>query len=422
MRRGGGGGGDRNRRGQQKGNQGPPIYYLPERVQALFAPRPPLQPWPRYTAEGDLIVEEVAAAESAAAPPLGSSANPGSNALIGGIGQGLAGGSDGVDGAAAAGSGEGDACGSEEAPGAEGSAEAPSAPAVQLQQQQASAAAPAAGAASTAEVPQEALQKQPPLPEEEEGEPRPHSFLEGVAGLVGEFETSPPPAPPAPPQGVAERRERRRLARMQANYAALDAAAAAWNPKTDPSITGNALATLFVGRLPKDITDRKLAMHFKDIGKIKDLRIVRDKKDRPRCYAFVEFENEADVKVRPPLPVSPAILFPPPPLLLLLLLLRPLYTTTPHTPTPAHSNSPPLPPATHPFSLSLSLSLFSGPPLQLRARADCLPALRGPENRRQARSSGRGAGAHREGLQAPAPGGGAGGGGARLQAPRPPRG
>ena len=280
MRRGGGGGGgDRNRRGVVRGQQGPPIYFLPERLQALFVARPPLQPWPRYTAEGELIVKDaavvapvtVAAAPTAAEPAQAAPAEDHVAGEAAGAGEAAPGMEDGSSG------------------GGPASAGVAAEPAGQAQPMAVEAPAPAASAqpAATAAV----------VAEAEEEEERPHSSLEGVAGLLGLFESTPPPPPPLAPLAPAERRERRRLARALANAAELQAALAAWNPRSDPSITGNALATLFVGRLPKDCTDRQLAQHFKGMGEIKDLRIVKDRKDKARGYAFVEFENEADVKV-----------------------------------------------------------------------------------------------------------------------------
>ena len=129
---------------------------------------------------------------------------------------------------------------------------------------------------------------------EDEG---PHSSLEGIASLLCEFEDTPPPtiAPPLPSPAV--RKELRRMARSAQAASDRESALAAWKPKEDPNIKGNALATLFVGRLPPSTTERQLANAFKEFGDIRDMRIVKDKEGKPRGYAFIEFEDEADVRV-----------------------------------------------------------------------------------------------------------------------------
>ncbi len=159
----------------------------------------------------------------------------------------------------------------------------------------------------------------PAEPEAPAGPSPPHSALSGVASLLGEFETGPPPPPRPPLLPLQERREAARAARVAAAAAALERATAAWDPKSDPAITGNALATLFVGRLPKGVTERRLANEFKEYGEIRDLRLVKDKAGKSRGYAFIEFEEEGDVKVSSALfpfahpPTLPPIFAPPPP-------------------------------------------------------------------------------------------------------------
>jgi hypothetical protein len=132
----------------------------------------------------------------------------------------------------------------------------------------------------------------------EDSSSAPHSTLVGLAGYMCEFEEGAPPPRGPPPPTRGERLEARRSARVAAATQALAASTAAWKPKEDPSIKGNALATLFVARLPKATTERQLANVFKEFGEIRDMRIVKDKQGKSRGYAFLEFEDEADVRVR----------------------------------------------------------------------------------------------------------------------------
>jgi U1 small nuclear ribonucleoprotein len=270
---GGRGGGPRdrgnmNRRGMAKNLGGPPVDFMPPDIKALFSARPSLPilgaPPPPPAAEG---------ASAAPAPVLSAGEDAAITAPAGEAG--------------AAALAEAGAAAPEEAPAPEAALEeapAPEAPAAAPPPQEAPAPAAAAAAAEA-----------PPPPEE-----GPHSALTGVAELLQLFEAGPPPPPRPPLPTPQERREAARAARMAAAAAALERATAAWDPKSDPSITGNALATLFVGRLPKGITERRLASEFKEYGEIRDLRLVKDREGRPRGYAFIEFEEEGDVKVRGP--------------------------------------------------------------------------------------------------------------------------
>jgi U1 small nuclear ribonucleoprotein len=241
--RGGRDRGNMNRRGMLKNQGGPPVDFMPPDIKGLFAARPPLP---------------VLGAPPPPAPPAAAS-----DALAPGTG------SDGV--------------------GAVGDTaivdgEAPPAPGEAVD------AAPAPAAAPPPAV--------PPPPPEAPGPELPHSALTGVAGLLGEFEDAPPPPPRAPIPAPFERREAARAARVAAAAAALERATAAWDPKSDSAVSGNALATLFVGRLPKGVTERRLAAEFKEYGEIRDLRVVKDKAGKSRGYAFIEFEEEGDVRVR----------------------------------------------------------------------------------------------------------------------------
>ncbi|CAD8169091.1 unnamed protein product [Paramecium pentaurelia] len=70
-----------------------------------------------------------------------------------------------------------------------------------------------------------------------------------------------------------------------------------WNPFEDSNITSDPYKTLFVGRLNFATTDKKLRREFEEYGPIKSVRIVRDSThDKPRGYAFIEYESKNSVK------------------------------------------------------------------------------------------------------------------------------
>jgi len=58
----------------------------------------------------------------------------------------------------------------------------------------------------------------------------------------------------------------------------------------------NCYNTLFVGRLAYEVTEGKLLREMEAFGPVKDIKLVSDKHGKSRGIAFVEYENEEDMK------------------------------------------------------------------------------------------------------------------------------
>jgi len=119
-----------------------------------------------------------------------------------------------------------------------------------------------------------------------------------IAQLVTEFEEPSQTPPPAPPLETKEAR-RERIAKLKAEKAAevVAAAAESYDPNTDEKIKGDPYKTLFVARLSYETTEAKLKKEFEQFGPIKRARLVFDTETgKPRGYAFVEYEQERDMK------------------------------------------------------------------------------------------------------------------------------
>lgn len=58
----------------------------------------------------------------------------------------------------------------------------------------------------------------------------------------------------------------------------------------------NCYTTLFVGRLAYEVTERKLLREMEAFGPVKDIKLVVDKEGKSKGRAFVEYENEEDMK------------------------------------------------------------------------------------------------------------------------------
>ncbi|ODV62106.1 U1 snRNP complex subunit SNP1 [Ascoidea rubescens DSM 1968] len=69
-----------------------------------------------------------------------------------------------------------------------------------------------------------------------------------------------------------------------------------WHPNHDSQIIGNPFKTLFLSRLPYDISEDDLHKIFDQYGEIKRIRIIEDKynKNKKKGYAFILFERESD--------------------------------------------------------------------------------------------------------------------------------
>jgi len=126
---------------------------------------------------------------------------------------------------------------------------------------------------------------------------RPYSSM---ASLVSEFEDPAATAQlPAAPQPESKEARRERIAKLRAEQAAEKVAAAAesYDPNSDGKIKGDPYKTLFVARTSYDSTEAKIKKEFEHFGPIKRIRLVfNTDTGRPRGYAFIEYEQERDMK------------------------------------------------------------------------------------------------------------------------------
>lgn len=97
--------------------------------------------------------------------------------------------------------------------------------------------------------------------------------------------------------GSLFRREAKAKDREQNHTAALEAAKAAYDPKTDPNAADtDAMRTLFVSRLDFTTSESELYTEFEKHGPIRSMKLVRDHAGKSRGYAFIEFQHAGDMK------------------------------------------------------------------------------------------------------------------------------
>lgn len=135
----------------------------------------------------------------------------------------------------------------------------------------------------------------------------------GVAAYLSHFEMAPaPPAKTNPtPETMKAEREKEREKKQETVLEPLIEQYRTDHRDLNGEFHGmNCYNTLFVGRLAHEVTERKLLREFEAFGPVKDVKLIMKKvvdgetggsvslKDdgKSRGYAFVEYENEDDMK------------------------------------------------------------------------------------------------------------------------------
>ncbi|CDR94128.1 u1 snRNP, putative [Babesia bigemina] len=127
--------------------------------------------------------------------------------------------------------------------------------------------------------------------------------LNGIADFVSHFsnEHIPPPPPFETPHQRADRRKRQKLIEFQ-NQQRKDREA--YDPKYDPALargstnpwlTHDPYKTLFVSNIPYEVTEKQLWKEFDVYGRVRRVRMINDRQNRPRGYAFIEYSDDRDM-------------------------------------------------------------------------------------------------------------------------------
>lgn len=139
------------------------------------------------------------------------------------------------------------------------------------------------------------FEARPPIPFLRPPKPKKMQTMTGVGALLKEFETT--PAPPRPPFVThKEQKALKRTKKIAAHEELLKEKAEIWDPHKNAKATEDPYKTLFVARISFDTTEKKLKREFEQFGPVKSIRMVVDEDNKPRGYAFVEFEREQDMK------------------------------------------------------------------------------------------------------------------------------
>ncbi|GFE54867.1 RNA recognition motif domain containing protein [Babesia ovis] len=127
--------------------------------------------------------------------------------------------------------------------------------------------------------------------------------FDGIADYVRHFsnEKVPPDPPVETPHQRADKRKRERLIEFQKKQRA---DREAYDPRYDPALargstnpwlTHDPYKTLFVANIPYEVTEKQLWKEFDAYGRVRRIRMINDRKNRSRGYAFIEYSDERDM-------------------------------------------------------------------------------------------------------------------------------
>ena len=145
-----------------------------------------------------------------------------------------------------------------------------------------------------------------PLDDSPEQKGTKKSQISGLAAFLPLLDDSKDDDDYEPTESWLQKRDRERLEKKQRIVEMQKDDFGGFKPDQDPKIKGDALKTLYVGRLSYDAKESDLEREFGRFGPIERIRIVKDDtsgkgKKAHRGYAFIVYERERDMKGNAPL-------------------------------------------------------------------------------------------------------------------------
>ncbi|KAK1939488.1 putative u1 snRNP [Babesia divergens] len=127
--------------------------------------------------------------------------------------------------------------------------------------------------------------------------------VSGLADFVNSFtdDVVPPDPPFETPRQRADRRKRSKIMEFERSQRE---ARSAYDPTFDPALargstnpwlTHDPFKTIFVSNVAYDVTEKQLLKEFDEYGRVRRIRMINDRKNRPRGYAFIEYSDERDM-------------------------------------------------------------------------------------------------------------------------------
>jgi len=118
----------------------------------------------------------------------------------------------------------------------------------------------------------------------------------GVSEYLVHFEDPEDTPLPTKPETKLQKLDRKRREKAEQNAYKLEQDLAMWHPDSNSNSTTDPYKTLFVARINYDSSESKLRREFEVYGKIKQIKLIHDtNSDKPRGYAFIEYEDESSM-------------------------------------------------------------------------------------------------------------------------------
>lgn len=118
--------------------------------------------------------------------------------------------------------------------------------------------------------------------------------MEGVASYLPILQKKNENDGYVPTETMLQRQKRKRDEKRQRQEEFLKKRKAEWDPKKDLHVRGDPYKTLFLARLPYKYGDEDVRKELERYGPLERVRVVTDKNQKSRGYAFAVFEHERD--------------------------------------------------------------------------------------------------------------------------------
>jgi len=131
------------------------------------------------------------------------------------------------------------------------------------------------------------------LPHEKDRTKHPYS---GIASFVNDFDAHTEAPQKVRVETRVEKDKRKRRDILERGMKKTEESLEAWNPHEDAKAESDPFRTLFIARINFDTSQSKLKREFEEYGRIRTIRLVENTNtNKPRGYAFIEFEKERDM-------------------------------------------------------------------------------------------------------------------------------
>ena len=118
-----------------------------------------------------------------------------------------------------------------------------------------------------------------------------------VSDTIDKFEKAEDQPLPIREETKEERKARIRKMKLDEHKRDMQDDLLDWNPNKNRESTVDPYKTLFVGRLDYTTSEKRILREFEQFGRVLEVKLVLDKlTGKSRGYAFVEFENEKDMR------------------------------------------------------------------------------------------------------------------------------